>query len=498
MHRKQFLRLSLYGVISTLIPFQDIRALSLISKKNSYSSEDYQTAEELAAQAKVAFFKKEYALAESLYLQCISLVPSQIQYYDGLQNAYAVLEKNLQVVQLFKNGIDANPSKVVFYDRLATTLVRVELGNRALLPQVHELFGGTALLDEAISLYNQAINIDSTKNYLKKGLDRIVYLKAINTNTIYAHDNAALKANKKTNKQKYLSRFDGFTNEELLGIINDMDSKKRHELFDSVDIGKRTRSLIKEKKAILKTLVDRHYTNKDYSSTIDYTKAMYNLDKSDPKSMKLLSMLYGKIEDYDSLVMLKRDWHTTKNDAWSKLGLIHALDIAFNKTGNNVYLDEAVALATNLFIESLGFQDKNLSFKIGLKTAKIYRENHQNAEAITIYKNYLESNDLSSSQKQNAAIGYIKTIRKSGDHFKAKRLLKLALKQDDKVSDLEEVLIYNSTKDIKKEARSMFEYELYKHYEDEADDNNRHKTIDRILLNNPNDEFVKRISKEQH
>jgi len=483
---------------STLIPFQDIRAFSLISKKNNYNREDYQTAKDLAAQAKVAFFKNEYALAESLYLQCISLVPSQIQYYDGLQNVYAVLEKNLQVVQLFKNGIDVNPSKVVFYDRLATTLVRVELGNRALLPQVHELFGGTALLDEAISLYNQAINIDSTKNYLKKGLDKIVYLKTINANTIYAHENAILKANKKNNKQKYFSRYDGHTNVELLGIINDMDSKKRHELFDSVDIDKRTKSMIKEKKAILKTLVDRHYTNKDYSSTIDYTKAMYDLDKSDPKPMKLLSMLYSKVGNYDNLVGLKRDWHTTKNDAWSTLGLIHALDIAFDKTGNGRYLDEAVSLGTNLFTESFGFNDKDLSFKIGLKTAKLYRKSHQNTEAITIYKNYLESEGLSLSQKQNAAIGYIKIIRKSGDHDKAKRLLKLALKQDDKVIDLEEVLIYNSTKDIKKGARSMFEYELYKHYEDETDDINKQKTIDRILLNNPNDDFVKRISKGQH
>ena len=495
MKREEFLRMSLFGVIATLIPFQETRALSLITTRKAYDLGEYQTAKELARQAKIAFYKKEYTIAKDLYLECVRLAPTMIQYYDGLQNVFAVLKKNIHTVELYKNGLEANPEAVAFYDRLARALVRVELGNKSLLNQVHELFGETVLLDKAISLYNQALQIDPSKAYLKKGLSKVEYLKSINANTVYAHDNSILKADKRRHRIQYKNRYDTFSDTELNEKIVNMDFKNRNELFDTIDINFRQKSIINEKKGIHRILSHRFYDNKDYLNALKHIKAMYDLDKEDPYVMKSLAMMYSKQKDYNNLVNLKREWAQTKKSFWSRLGLIKTLGVAFQKTNDKEFLNEAIALSLKLLSEEEILTNDDFSFELNLRLAKLYCDDQQFLEAIKIYKGYLGNHDLSPSKKHKLSIGYIKATRKSGNINKAKKLLKLALRQENETKSLDEGSIYSMTKKIKKGSRLMFEYELYELYEDEGNNQSKEKTIERILLHNPNDEFIKSKSK---
>lgn len=499
MQRKEFLRLSLFGAIATLIPVQELTALSRIRPKKGNDLLDIYNGDELARQAKIAFFQRRYSDAQNLYIEAIELAPSKIQYYDGLQNVYAVQKKSIEIIQLYKNGLDANTNIIVFYDRLARSLVRVKLGNKAILSQVQALVGNSALMDEAKNLYNQAINIDSSKQYLQEGLNRVNFLESLNADTTYANDNQQLKINKRVNREQFLSRYTNFSNQELTERLNAIDSKTRHDLFETSDIDCRNKSLLKEKKIIHQTLSDRCYKVKDYNQTLTHLLNIYNLDNTDGKTIKLLTNIYLKLNNFEGFLSIKRDWDTLKNTVWSKLGLIHALDKSYRRTDNSAYLEEAVNLSSSLFNDNLNTTNKGLFFKIAMKTAKLYRMNGQFSDALALYSDHLIYNeDFNNKRKKNAVIGYIKTLRLNGNINKAKRLLRLALKQKKSVNENnnDDLKTYLITKKIRKKQRLMFEYELYRIYEIEEDAINLRKTTKRILRINPKDKFLKRKSKQ--
>lgn len=488
LSRKRFLRLSALGALAVFVPCYELTALTKLSSK-VVKINDIQTAKELAVEAKIAFYKKDYLKAKERYIQCIELVPTQIQYYDCLQNIYSVLKAPIKSIELYKIGLEANLDKPVFYDRLARALVSVEIGNKAIRSKTLGLMNSSTLLDTAKELYEHALTLEE-KSYIQIGLDQVNYLKTIKANTLYAHDNESLKLKKINTRNLSKSKYNALDITELLQKKEALDSKVRYKLFDSKDLEYRSNQLAKEKLKIYRHIQNRYYDQGNLSQAIVYAEQCYNLFPKSSHLAKVLSVLYTKTKAYNKYITLKKTWDNNENSYWSKLGLINALDWVYEQTKQPSYLNQATNLVNKLYAETLNTNNLDLQFKVALKTAKLLRKKEDYKASLTIYKRFLDDKETISDRKLKASLGYIKTLLLQGEVVKAKRLLKLALHQINDFSNSEEAILYKATLKVKATAKQSFEYELYRVYEYEGDQSNKQKTLARILLTNKKDSFA--------
>lgn len=204
--RKDFIKLGSLGILGLVLPTQEISAINrLFIPKNNPTLDDFKKAQELAKQAKVFFYKKEFVKAEELYLQSVSLAPSYIQFYDALDNVYGVNHNHTASIELFRKGLSLNPTKAQFYDRAARALFRLQTANPKLALQYSKSNKKANLLEEADALYKKAIGIVGAKKYLLEGVERINKAKGIGKKT-KTEKNVAKKLVNSTYQSKLIAK----------------------------------------------------------------------------------------------------------------------------------------------------------------------------------------------------------------------------------------------------------------------------------------------------
>lgn len=346
--RKDFLKLSSWALIGALLPFQKISALnSILSNESNGNIGDFKKAQDIAKEAKVLFYKKQYLKAEELYLQCINLAPNSILFYDNLDNVYGAKGDFLSSVELYRNGLIKNPDKVSFYDRSARSLMRLEVGSKKQASVYRNKINSVSLLKDAELLYEKAISKDMSKKYLLIGLNKVKEKIRINAGfSDFKKDINFIKL-KKENQSKYKSFFQNLTDEQLEELVNKTEIKKRIQLYSKDELLQQKKHIVNQKKKYYRIILNRN--NKDLSKALLYSKKIFDIDNSDPISLNHLKSALYRNKMFSEFIDYRKKFSDKRQTLYAYLGVMDSIEVAFIKNQVDYQMiDEAISIGEDL------------------------------------------------------------------------------------------------------------------------------------------------------
>ncbi len=492
--RYDFLKLSVWGIVGTLLPIHQLKALSFITDLKTYQKTNYSSASALAALAKEQFYQKNYTEAEDLYLDSISLAPADIRLYDGLQNVYGAQGFSLAIIELYKNGLIANPENVDFYDRAARSIMRLELGNKKVADEYRHQIDSESLLLDAKALYEEALSIAPEKTFLTVGLDKVNHKIDINATEIDYKTNAIEKEARMNRRRAHKARYLNFTKEELQERLQQIDEMERYPLYFQNEIDTRTKNIIREKKVILNLLAKKCRDEENHTESIDYANMIYEIDENDTVILNFLKKAYIKTNNFDSLIDLQRDHHTLKQTYHSHLGLMSALTLKFKKqTQNNVLVDESISLGENI-LQNWPLLTDHLLIRAVDKLAECYTlRGNYNIAKTTIENTIGDVTTLSEGCINNLLYRYAKIFYENVEYEQAKNILSLGLN----IIPVDEVNGFETIKELASKKRDQafnanlrLYYLLYEVYSSLGDSFQKNQILQKLLANNPQDRFA--------
>jgi len=496
INRKKFLKLSAWGFLAALLPVQEIKALSFISDLKEFDQSNYQTAIDKAKKAKEHFYKKEFTLAENLYLECIQLAPADIRFYDNLQNVYGAQGELLRITELFKNALIANPSKVAFYDRAARSLMRLELGDRVLAQQYKDTNGSHSLLKDAKTLYNQAIAIDSTKEYLKIGRRKVKKKIAEDAPSKNYRTDSVSKEEKKRNRKKHNKRYKKLSIEQLKTKIDAFENRNRNTLYLESDINTREKNIKKEKKLVYRSLIKKLKKEREYNQAIAYAESLYEIDRTDQTSLTLLKRLYRKDRNYTKLINVQRTHAENSQKVYAYLGLMHFLQLAYKKQGGSIDLiSQSIAIGEDLANNWPLVERIKVDTTDKLAKSHVLYGDYQKAQRI--YKDMITTiKDYAIAQVNKVMLGYALTYFKTGDFNTTRDICLIAIEELNDIDSLEYVQRFADKRAKTDFIENIdFYYLLTRVYKRLNQHSERARILNFILSNDPDNKFaLKRIS----
>ncbi|HRE76423.1 MAG TPA: hypothetical protein PLL09_01230 [Flavobacterium sp.] len=496
--RKDFIRISSWSILAAMLPLDAISALTLSpTSKNQSLSNDFLTAKELAAQARQKFYLKNYILAESLYLQAINLAPNYIQFYDGLDNVFGSQNKNLESALLFKNALAINTNKIAFYDRAAKSLMRLQNGNKKSSIDYKNSFNTLSLLNDAVILYQQAILIDDTKQYLYIGLEKVMHKIQIAEFEADFRINRVYKNIKVQHKNEYKSAITSKTNEELKLLIARIDAKNRRPLIDIFEIEHRRINILKQKKFFYNILLKR--TSLTNQEKIENAEQLFQIDYKDPLSLNKVKKSYYINNRYFDFIEVRRNYANASNNLYGFLGLMDAMELAYKKNqASTATLDEAISVGYNLKNNwTLNFEQE---IDVVVKTAKILLLQNRFVEAKQLLEETMVKVKSTSVGMNNKLIhSYAKISFLEAKFQEATQILLIGVKELE--GDLDELIILNpklsliknlannKQKDVFKDNLVLY-YLLHSSYIALGKNEEAGALLSRLYENNPQDNFV--------
>jgi len=384
--RKDFLRLTTLGFLASLIPHQELHALSSIftTEGKVFNQTDFEKAVALAVTAKQHFYKQEFLEAKDLYLECIGLAPGAIRFYDALSNVYVAQGNPLAALVMYNNGHINNPGNTLFHDRLARALMSLETGNKVLADQYKNTVSSQSLLQDAESLYLSALSIEPSP-YLESGLEKV----RGKLNGSSALNNLSRQFTV-MGRGGYPSVYDRYSEEQLLACINKIDTKPRTVLYKPADISGRARNILREKKILYRKLIHKIRVAEDFARSLSPCHILYNLDKTDSMSFSIYKRaMYGQ-HDYYNLVYTYKEYAALKSGFFENMGLVKATIVAYDHqaVGQNEWAD-ALAICQQMRNE-WNLPQKELGAVID-KMSLLYIQTGNYSLALSITEDYLNN-----------------------------------------------------------------------------------------------------------
>ena len=489
--RRNFVRVTSWGLVAALLPIQQIKALGFITKISAYDPNDYDHAIVLAKQAKIHFYKKEYTAAEDTLFKSIELAPSSIRFYDNLKAVYGAQGKYLDIIELFKNGLSINQSVISFYDRAARSLLQLEIGNQKLATLYKNSNESNFLLADAERLYEQAIEIDGSKEYLKIGLKKVQKKIWEKSENIDYRSDKNYKQVRKYRAQEHKNRYKNYSIEDLENQLNELSVKKRVTLYDEKEIANYTVTSNKEKLKIYTLLIEKLKSEERIEEALFYAKEMYQLNPRDSESIKKVVSLYQRSKDYRGLIHFRRQQVKNYSNLYSQLGLVKALEKGYEK-GLPISLNECSEICDNLL---LNWTVKgNLKISIMDMKAKSYLKNNKPKEAIVTYTTIIENEEIKAPfLAQQVINGYAISLFQNNEVIEAENILRTIIyKEDDE----------NYSKSIQRHLKTVSRlnnkelissrYNLHKVYKKQGNNKKQKEILQEILSVEPKNKFAKK------
>lgn len=488
--RKDFLRLSSWAVVASLLPIGNLKAFTSITSKDGLSVEDFTEAKELAKQARLFFYQKNFVKAEELYLQSIVLAPRYIQFYDGLDNVYGAKSDFLSSVELYKKGLLINPNVLSFYDRASRSLMRLELGNSKKANQYKGKINSISLLNDAQLLLEHAIALGTSKKYLLVSLDKVK--KKIQLSSINDPEQIKLlcKEDKKSNREKYKDTFNLKSDIEITQLLNKVETKKRVQLYHIKDIEHQKVQIAKQKKRYSRILFSK--TTLDSPNRTELAQKIFDFDHSDSNSMRLLKKEYERNNRYFDVIAVRQNFADKTQKFSSYLGLMDAYHRAFLKNQIAlVDLQKAIAVGTDLYDNwSLLEKDK---VDVSNKMSILYLLSGQYDQAKLILESVINEVSTNNPAVVNKLIfSYSKVFFEQSNYEQAKLVL-LAGINESELADDTFINIKTIAKNKKTESindKLILYYLLYSVYKTLNQHDQANAILEKITNNNPNDQFV--------
>lgn len=489
--RRNFLRLSSWGLVATLLPLQQIKALGFIAKISTYNPIDYEKAIALAKKAKIHFYKKEYTVAEDLLFKSIELAPASIRFYDNLKAVYGAQGKYLEIIELFKNGLSINQGVISFYDRAARSLLQLEVGNQKLATVYKNTNESNFLLADSEKLYEQAIEIDGSKEYLKIGLKKVQKKIKEKSDNIDYRTNVIYKQARNFRAKEHKKRYLNYSIEALEIQLNELSIRKRETLYSEKEIENNKRSTNKEKRKIYALLIDKLKSEGRIEEALFYAKEMYELNPTDSEAIKKVVCLYQRLNDYKGLIYFRRQQVENYSNLYSYLGLVKALEKGY-ENGLPISLNECSEICDNLVVN---WKVKgNLKISILDMKAKSYIKNNKPKKAIGIYSDVIENEVIKTPfLAQQIINGYATSLLENNEDEKAKNILNSVIyKEEDENHSKALQRKLKMVRSLDSKELISTRYNLHKVYKKQGDSKKQKKILREILSAEPKNEFAKK------
>lgn len=495
--RKDFLRLTSLGILATLIPTQEINALSFIlNTKKDTTQEDFAKALELSKTAKKYFYQKEFKLAEETYRQCIKLAPRAICFYDGLDNVFGAQCKFLESLLLYKNGLEINSKNIAFYDRTARALVRIEIGYKKIADNYKSKVNSKSLLEDAIALYDKAINLNN-KPYLILAKDKVQ--EKINY-ILDSSDKLKKKEYRKSKRKKAIEYNLSKRNlpiEVLISQYNLIDKKERINLYFKKEISVRQNNIDKVKKRILLSIIDKYLLEKDYNNAFIWSKELFKLDNKYQHGIVRLKKSLQGLGQFNEIVNYRLQYAKAVESAFAYIGVLDAIQKSIEK---NQYSSYEISLAHQIgedLLSNWGLIE-NTAIDVIDKYNKILVLDNKIDIAFKITEKAFTRIKTNNDERINKLVlSYSNLLVANGNYEAANRILKLSLKEDqlEESNVLANEELIQRVIDKKQKNKFVFNkpiyFQLYKNYKLTGKKDLELLILNRIKSNDINEPFLK-------
>lgn len=274
--------------------------------------------------------------ARAIYDEVIIISPSEIRAYDGIRKILLKTKyKELEVLQLYLNGMSQNIGNANFKERVAREYMRLSLGNKKFTEQLNE---NQDLLEKAKQYFEEAKLVLPTSEQIQKQLEKSERKIDSNANTLDARENVQVIEHKKENQHNFKTRFVGLTAVEV--------KDKLDELLTKATNGYRKRHICEIYKVYIKKL--KKDGNIDLAAQM--SKTLCEFDKKDSNALKLARNTCRKDKKYDVLESIERKNEIYKKTFWSKIALFDVLHkrYKYSSVGNTTEMKNILLGATNL------------------------------------------------------------------------------------------------------------------------------------------------------
>ncbi len=497
--RRHFLHLSSWGVLAGIFYTQNISAHTFILRlPKPEDTSSLPEAIEKARRAHKALYEKDFLTAETLYRECITLLPDDIRFYDGLRKVYASQKgKHLFIMDLYQKGLELNPKVASFYARLAKEYERLELGHKKLAREFESTNGINQLLEDAQVLYEKAIELAPDIPDYVAGKEKIIRRLTTRQHLVDARENPALKALRKEQRKKQKQNFKQLEEKELQHYLQELNTKSRRHLQSTQQQKVREAHMVEQKKRYLNRLCRLSVKQKQWNKAITYAETLYELDSSDRQSYYKLKRLYRKNDKWNKLVQIARDRQETIPTVWTYLGLMKALKQRYRKkkAGN---LQEAIQLGQHV-LEWEGLSVSMVN-RVRYQMVSLYGLSDQNAKAHDQLESALESIQENTHPQiiNDLLLAYALYYSRKNKWDKAEKVVKIGLNTSIEVSgelkSLQELAQQKEAEEVKH--RRDLEVMLAKIY---LQSNNSQATaqLEHIVSLYPNDRFaLKKLNRQ--
>lgn len=292
--------------------------------------------------AREAFHKQEYGKSIGFYKKLINKAPGEIAYYDGMKKSLEKLGKHEEIVAYYKYGIERNPQRVEFLNRLAKYYRETFAGNKKLAAGFEKAEEEDSLLQSSIRLSRMAIERDSRKRFLYFELLEALYVKyllevqtkspllrgddltkgeedtLVRLVTPYIPDWMAIKfPGRRTRSLPVLP----YTDEEMLVRI---DQKRRRVLYIESEIEQRARDLADIRKKYQARICERCVINKEHENAYTGASEILTINPEETNLLGVVKKQWQKEERYDLIINLYKELRPHRNGFWTTAGLAKA------------------------------------------------------------------------------------------------------------------------------------------------------------------------------
>ncbi|MFC4163934.1 tetratricopeptide repeat protein [Epilithonimonas zeae] len=491
-NRRKFLEISSLCFAGTVIPVNFLFSSNRNSKVFSHSIYDS------LREAKISIRKKEYSKAEEIYSNCIAENSNYLSAYDGLQNLYSITKKSDEdIIALYMTGLKKNPKNPYFYERIGKWYMRLEIGNKKQARLYQQKYGFKSLLEESLRYILRANELknrkDSTVDYFLISLEKINRIIEFNSIEPKKQMFERFKSYKAENRQKYKSRYQNWSREELLRQFDDIGKRNSLSLYSEEDIQRRKANISKEKLSVLNHLINKRENNNIDENLINITKEIYYSDSSNTQTLGLLKKVLDINKSYHALISIQEENfnNNSKINIWNKLAYIRTFRKAY-KEDRSVSLDGVIRLNEELYeldvipLLKLPIIDSLSSLHCLLKDFEKARD---------VCYRFTDENTAGSTYGH--LILYIsRSYFDQGDYFYCIELLNSMLnKIPSKLKEKDEILIVNYSKLFNGKIDRGVYYLLGKSYEAINDNKGLDNVVKLLSRLDPKDSFVRKRMK---
>ena len=334
VNRREFLKYSFQGLgVFTLLNSPLKLFANQTSSSTSTSSLDTAI---LYKQAKEYFRKKEYASSIEIYKQIIVADPRKIAYYDGYAKVLGAQQKTLEVAELFRAGLQKNPSNPHFKHRLSLSLRNLCTGNRKAEIAFVTKYGQANLMTLSATLLMEAVALKPIKGYMMDLRDFPVILENKNKE-LYEHNISLINVESslintiKSVSSSIDSKWQS-TRKSRKPVISDVDTevnsinnKTRHDLYFDNEKKSRTKETKKAVKNRWKEGLHRNIKLKDSYLVEKYGSLIVTDNFNDTDTIGKLRKYYKKAKTYDRIVNLNRNLYINNGNFVNALALASSL-----------------------------------------------------------------------------------------------------------------------------------------------------------------------------